>query len=121
MKMLLVALLLAQEPTAEQLIEKLRSSSAEEREAAMSSLRKLGPFARPLLEKAAQDKDADLALRAKDILASLAGQASLEDFQKINAAMDQARTMSVKFQVERSTSDGYKYPPQYGELLLKDG
>jgi HEAT repeat protein len=68
---LIVRMLLPQDdahPRARKLIEGLRSERVTEREAATQELKNLGPTARPELEKAADDRDPEVADRARQIL-----------------------------------------------------
>ena len=63
--------LLALQGQAEELIERLRSDSVEERTRAAKGLEALGAAALPALQKAAIDSDAEVAARARAVLQSL--------------------------------------------------
>lgn len=68
---LVLAVLLQANTQADELVEKLRSDSVEERTRAARALEALGAAALPALEKAARDPDAEVAARARVILQSL--------------------------------------------------
>jgi HEAT repeat protein len=72
---LLLLLALTQDPEA--LVERLRSGSPAERDAAVKSLKDLGEQAEPALKKAAEDADVDVAAPAKRLLDRLAIERSL--------------------------------------------
>jgi hypothetical protein len=52
----------------EELVKKLGDSSYAEREAAMATLRKLGPAAKQKVQEAVNDKDAEIAYRAEQLV-----------------------------------------------------
>lgn len=91
MKLLLATLALSavftpQEDVAREvrkLIEKLRSENVEEREDAARKLKELGKAAVAELEKAGQDKDSELALRARQILDWVALPKLPEDLEQV--------------------------------------
>jgi HEAT repeat protein len=64
----ILVLLGSQDDRARQLVEKLRSEKVEEREAALRTLKELGPATSEELEKAARDSDLEVASRARRIL-----------------------------------------------------
>ena len=68
---LILAVLLQATSQAEELVERLRSDSVEERTRAARALEALGAVALPALERAARDSDAEVAARARLILQSL--------------------------------------------------
>lgn len=73
MHVLFITLLALQEPADEiaRWIRQLRSENPAQREEAAERLRKIGPRAVPQLEKAAKDSDAEVAGRARDVLAAI--------------------------------------------------
>ena len=68
MSLLAAALLSFQEPAARQLVEQFRSDQVEERDRASRDLKSAGESARPSLEEAARDADAEVAGRARELL-----------------------------------------------------
>ncbi len=74
MRVLLLLLLpaLGGQDDAEALVRKLGSDKVEERDEAIRGLKAMGRAALPAIEKAAADKDAEIAARARDLLRRLA-------------------------------------------------
>ncbi|HZE99750.1 MAG TPA: hypothetical protein VE981_22275 [Planctomycetota bacterium] len=68
MNLLLAGALLFQDPTIEQLIQYLRSTSDKDREQATVELLKRGKAALPLLEKAVKDEDPKVAARFSQVI-----------------------------------------------------
>jgi len=68
MRLILAALLLLQDPSVEDLLEKLRSDRIEERNDAAQELRMRGEAVLPRLEKAAREGDLHLSSTAKQII-----------------------------------------------------
>jgi len=68
MDLLLAAVLLLQDPTAERLVEELRSDDINARNKASEQLLKLGKPAIPALEKASKDADPDLSRSSQELL-----------------------------------------------------
>ena len=62
----------AAEDEIKELIQQLGSPSWEKREAAMTELRKIGMKAKPHLDKAAKEKDLEIAYRAEQLLQLIA-------------------------------------------------
>ena len=60
-------------PRMEKLIDKLGSATLAERTKAKDEILKLGPVARPFLEKLLDDDDAELRARAKELLGQVEG------------------------------------------------
>ena len=71
MALLVLATVLLQEPTPEQLIERLRSDSFEERNVAARALKELGNDAIPNLNAALKDKDQEVVYRVRQLLQSI--------------------------------------------------
>src|SRR5437016_55020 len=67
---LFAAVLRQVEPTQQDhdLVNKLRSAQAVEREAAYQEIKKVGPRIIPLLEEATKDRDSELSLRASRLI-----------------------------------------------------
>lgn len=122
MSVLLLVALLAQEKTAEQLIENLRSESVEDRESAARDLKKMGEAARPALEKAAGDKDREVATRAQAILDPMDLEAGQAVLNKLEETVLKAKTVKVRFKYEgRGPKGGVGPETGSGTLLLKEG
>lgn len=92
----------APEPTAQALIERLRSETPEERNAAAEGLKKLGRRALAALKVAVKDSDAEVASRAKQLLDVLAASAGMEEMAKIEKAYSAAGSLEVKVSGESS-------------------
>jgi hypothetical protein len=124
MSLLLAAILLLQEKSADQLIEQLRSDKIEERNDATSQLRKLDVKALPALEKAAGDADPEVSRAAKEILREIKGRldaaAAEKMFRKIEETVDRARALKVRFTMEL-TEDGRDPIAASGEVWVKTG
>jgi hypothetical protein len=119
MSLLLATLLLIQDPTAENLVEKLGSERIEEREEAAKALKNMGDAARPDLEKATKNNDRETARRAQEILGFLDSQAALETFKKIDKKVEMAKTLRIRF---KDTQEGTKSQRgDSGILLLHSG
>jgi len=97
MCLLAAALFLLQNENPERLIEMLRSDSIEEREKAAQELKKMGKQAIQQVERAAQDKNTDVAVRAQEILVFLRTQISLEEFHKVERMFLKDSAVKVRF------------------------
>lgn len=120
MNLLLAALLLVQDKSAEQIIEQLRSDKVEVRDSASRELRKLGEEARLQLQKVAEAADQELAGRARILLDALDSDAAERVFRKIENTVLRAKSARVTF-----TGVGKLSPDitleEKGTLLLKEG
>src|SRR4051812_31038562 len=105
MNLLLAALLLLQEKTAEQLVEQLRSDQPDQRDAAVRELLRLGESSVPALEKATKDKDPEVALRARWAIRVVNPASSREAIQNIEEAISKARSVRVVFEGETHRLD----------------
>lgn len=94
MSFLVAVVLLIQEETIDQLIEKLRSDKIEERELATQQLMKSGVNHIATLEAAKADKDIEVANRVKHILDLLYPEHELREITK---NIQNARTVSITF------------------------
>jgi hypothetical protein len=88
---------LRQEPSVEQLIERLRSDSISEREQAAKQLRNRGPAAIPDLERALTDKDPELVLRVRPLL-----EAAREDVRLQALQVENNRGMRLLARIQES-------------------
>ncbi|MBV8879263.1 MAG: PDZ domain-containing protein [Planctomycetaceae bacterium] len=95
---LLSALLLCQgadDPKVADLIRDLGADDYATREKAQAELRKLGPAAAPALQRALEDKDAERALRAHQLLADLEKKEP-QDFRRWTAYRDFSRGLTLE-------------------------
>jgi HEAT repeat protein len=108
----------------EALIEQLRSDAPQVREEAGRKLRQAGESARPLLEKAAQDSDVEVAARARELLLRIDLQArlgrklltALPDFERaLPWASDSAWTQAL-MEATAKDATGLRHP----ELTAED-
>jgi HEAT repeats len=120
---LLAILLLVQDPSLDPLVEQLRSDTADVREDAARRLQKWGAAALPVLKKALEDKDPEVAARCREILDRIRSDEAAAQFRKMEDALSRARTVRIKFKLESVT-----HGPQIenrtthqGVLLLKQG
>jgi general secretion pathway protein G len=117
MILVVMALLLLQEQTAEQLVNMLSSDKVEEREAAGRRLTDLGRNAFPHLRKGAQNADPEVARRCNAILGDIALFLGDEEQQKIRKALSDAKALRVKFHFEETF--GTKKSVTDGVVLFK--
>jgi outer membrane lipoprotein-sorting protein len=125
MNLLLAALLLLQEKTAEQLVEQLRSDQPDQRDAAVRELLRLGESSVSALEKATKDKDPEVALRARWAIRVVNPASSREAIQNIEEAISKARSVRVVFEgethrLDKDTGEDFK-TTFAGEVFLKKG
>jgi hypothetical protein len=97
MNLLLAAAILLQDPTVEQLIEKLGSEHIEEREKAATKLIELGLTALPALEAAVRSGDAEIASRAEQILRPIRAQIARRSFQAFEVKIRAATHLRTRF------------------------
>ena len=88
-------MLLFQEPTLEQLIQRLASDEIEERNAAGRELRKKGMTAVSLLKIAADAKDVEVMSRARDLLGSILEEFGRSTVRSFEDALDNAPTFCM--------------------------
>ena len=115
---LAASLLLLQAETSGQLIEKFRSGSLQERDAASKELERRGEAAVPDLERVAEDPDCEVAWRAKDCLQKIRLVAGMADLRKIEQSVASAKSVSVTFSRLSSAPGG---GTAAGTFLLKGG
>jgi hypothetical protein len=95
-RLLLATVLLLQDRTVEQPIDKLRSDKVEEREEAARKLKEMGKAALPELQKARGDKDPEVASRARYLAQVAALREKLSpDWGEIRAISDPDHTQEV--------------------------
>jgi len=103
------------------LIEQLHSDRIERREAAARSLVALGAGILPQLEEATRSRDVEVAGRARSVLAAVEEVFHRETFRKLENAVNQARTLTLRFVSEyRRTDVSEKARQGSGVLILKD-
>lgn len=109
MNLLLAAVLFLQDKTVEQLIENLRSDKIEVRNNAAVELTKRGEPVVPMLEKAAQDKNQEVARFAKEILKDirdpLRNETAEETFNRMTEKLTGSKTLSVTLKVDFTRAD----------------
>ena len=117
---------IAQDKTAEQLIEALRSDKVEERDNASRELLKKGSSAVPALRKASAEADIELSGRAKEILDRIGSVNAKAAFDKIEEVIRDAKTLRIRLKSEVSNRASNMSEPETtalstGMLLLKTG
>jgi outer membrane lipoprotein-sorting protein len=119
MNLLLPALIvLFQDPNVEQLIERLRSDKAEEREEATRKLKDAGEAALPLLEKAAKDSDSEVARRAREIVAAIPFEPGRKALEKLEETLHKSRGFRMRFRFEPEPGGTGAPPGSKGEGVL---
>jgi outer membrane lipoprotein-sorting protein len=123
MNLLLVAVLLMQDKITEQLIDKLRSESFQEREAAMKELERIGDPAVQLLEHATKDQEPEVVWRAKACLEKIRFNSGLAILKKIEESVAKAKTVAVTFNPVPRAPGGGQAPgwEAAGTFILKEG
>lgn len=120
MSLLLAALLCLQE-TPEKLVERLRADSIEEREGAIKTLTDWGDKARPVLVRAAEDADKEVAARAKAILAAIDARQAQAEYRKIEAAFFSAKSARIRFKSVLTSKGQEPLTVAAGTLLFAPG
>lgn len=113
------ALLLFQDRSVEQLIEKLRSDNSGDRTEAREQLKKLGSQAESALEKASKDPDLNFSQEARQTLDSIRTGRAMELFSKIEATVQKAKTIRVTFKGQGEGQEGKT--TSEGSGFLKEG
>jgi outer membrane lipoprotein-sorting protein len=118
MNLLLAAALVLQDKTPERLIEQLRSDKVEVRGEAARLLEDLGKAVIPDLEKAAGDKDTDVAGRAKLILEAIHSKVAHELYDKMGEKLTKAKTIRLTFKTTIAGKSSGRYA---GSLVMQAG
>jgi hypothetical protein len=114
----------SQESSVFDLINQLRSEKVEERESATRTLRSMGRKSVPDLERASQDKDAEVSSRAREILAQIDSDVAEATFLKIEGRIEKATSVRIRYTLNasyeyRNGSGEKKDYEAKGELLAK--
>jgi general secretion pathway protein G len=117
---LLILLLALQDRSASDLIEKLRSDDVTTRDQAALALRKLGKAAFPVLEQAMEDKDKEVAGRARELLRSMKAEDAMDT---VLGTLKGAEVASIGIKTSSATLIGGVPNRDTGEItiLMKKG
>jgi hypothetical protein len=120
MKLLVLVLLLVQDPTVDQLIRQLGADDVDDRNQATHELRKRGIDMLPRLREAAESKDAEVVARAREVLGLILedfGQSTLRSFEH---ALDKAPSLVIYSRASTPKDPTVRFTGQ-GRLLRKPG
>jgi len=119
---LFILTLLLQERNLEQLIQRLDSDKAEQREEATRDLLKIGEKARPALQRALDTSNEETKQRVKELLQSIANKSAEGVLDRIDEDIRRAKTIRLKYKSEIIRSFT-KIPPIHtnaeAQLLLE--
>jgi len=119
MKLLLAALLLLQDPSVEQLIERLGSERIDERGDAERRLKALGRAALPALEEAARSADLEKAKRAAEVLKPLRAKIAQETFEEIEARLQACRSLRIRMTLKQEVPAARSVTEGKAELSIQ--
>ncbi|HEX7901603.1 MAG TPA: hypothetical protein VF950_27845 [Planctomycetota bacterium] len=116
-------LLLLAAQAVEPLLERLRSDNIEERVEAEKAIEAVGPAALPRLRELSVSDDRELAARAKRLVEALEGALAREAFEKAEAALHAAKTLTLTGEIEWRRKDRSSERTIRGSarMLIKEG
>lgn len=118
-KLLLASVLLLQDPTVEQLVQKLGSENIDERETATRKLAALGTQALPALEEAARSGDLELSRRAGEILKPIRARMAKERFDALEARIRKASSLKTRLRFRLEVRERDDVDQGDAEFLVK--